>query len=91
LQNFSMKKSKNLNVIYSINEISCSILNCPNKAFEWYYIKHQKYKKKLFKNLNKYISKKIGVCKKHYLLIRSGKYDGPSLRKLKGYIFHDFN
>lgn len=86
-----ISKSKNSSILQTVEEISCSVTNCPNKATEWYFVKHSKVNRKLSKKLETYISKKISVCNKHYLLIRSGKYDGPSLKKLKGYIFQNFD
>ena len=36
-------------------------------------------------------AKQIPVCKSHHHLIHSGKYDGPSLRKMKGYTLSDLD
>lgn len=35
-------------------------------------------------------AKQIPICKRHHNLIHLGKYDGPSLRKLKGFTPEDF-
>jgi hypothetical protein len=74
-------------------ELDCCIPpSCLNKASDWHHIKHRKkYKgsdstKKLFS----YTAKQIPVCKPHHFSIHSGKYDGPSLRKLKDFILEDF-
>ena len=84
---------QSLNVICSVKDLFCAIPNCPNSAKEWYYIKHRKQvkSKKLLKKSNINIAKQIPVCEKHYLLITNGKYNGPSLRKLKGYIPNNFD
>ena len=31
----------------------------------------------------------IPVCREHHIEIHNGKYDGPSLRKIKGYQIED--
>jgi hypothetical protein len=36
-------------------------------------------------------AKQIPVCAQHHHLIHSGKYDGPSLRKMKGYTLSNFD
>ena len=75
-----------LKVVRSSQSYVCRIPNCPNLAKELYGIKHRKGSKS-----NAFVVKQIFVCKKHYLLIYSGKYDGPSLKKLKGYPLRNFN
>lgn len=74
-------------VICSVKNCFCAIPNCPNVSTEWYVIKHRKIIKRydVQKKFNTYIVKQVPLCIKHYLSIYSGKYDGPSLRKLKGY------
>lgn len=81
------------NPICSVRNCFCSIPNCLNTAIEWYTIKHRKIIKshKAQKKSNAYIVKWIPICLKHYLSIYSGKYDGPSLRKLRGYILNTFS
>jgi hypothetical protein len=81
-----------LSVICSTRDCFCVIPNCPNIARELYSIKHRKRIKsnETQKKIHAYTAKQISVCKKHYLLIHSGKYDGPSLRKLRGYTLMDF-
>lgn len=76
------------NFICSVKSCLCAIPNCLNTATEWYTIKHRKIIKshEVQKKFNTDIAKQIPICIKHYLLIYSGKYDGPSLRKFKGYI-----
>lgn len=83
-------KTKISNVICSVKNCLCAIPNCPNTAEEWHIVKHRKITKShgVKKKLNTYIVKQIPICIKHYLLIYSGKYDGPSLKKLKGYILN---
>lgn len=82
-----------LSVVCSVKDLLCAIPNCPNKANEWHHIKHRKRIKgpELQKKITAYTAKQIPVCTKHHQLIHSGKYDGPSLRKLKGYIPSDFD
>ena len=81
-----------LHAVCSASELKCSIPNCPNQSSDWHHIKHRKkysgndFKKKLLS----YTAKQIPVCKLHHNLIHSGKYDGPSLRKLQGFIPEDF-
>jgi hypothetical protein len=33
----------------------------------------------------------VPLCLSHHQLVHSGKYDGPSIRKLPGYTPSDFN
>nr|WAK85034.1 putative maturase [Amicula sp. isolate GU52X-4 cfCalB7] len=82
-----------LSVRCVVENLSCAIPNCPNSAKGWYYIKHRKRikNKDLQQNSSIYIAKQIAVCEKHHSLIHCGKYDGPSLRKLKGYVPSNFN
>lgn len=79
-------------VICSVKNCLCAIPNCFNISTEWYIIKHRKIVKRYdLQKFNAYTAKQIPICTKHYLLIYSGKYDGPSLRKLKGYILNTFS
>jgi group II intron reverse transcriptase/maturase len=80
--------SKTLNAIVSVTELACCIPSCPNMANEWYHVNSQKRSKaKSFKQqydvANR--SRQIPVCSAHHAQITSGKYDGPSLRKIPGY------
>ena len=81
-----------LHAVCHASELDCSIPGCPNKASDWHHIKHRKkYKGPDSKRkLLSYTAKQIPVCKAHHLSIHSGKYDGPSLRKLKGFIPENF-
>lgn len=78
-----------LSAVVSAKEDMCSIPNCPNQAEAWHHIKHRKKYKGMKKTdvtrLALY-SKQIPVCKKHHDQIHNGKYGGPSLRKLPGYM-----
>ena len=80
-------------VVCSAKDLPCAIPNCPNSASKWYHIKHRKRikGKELQKKISAYTAKQIAVCKRHHQLIHSGKYDGPSLRKLKGYTPSNFD
>ena len=42
------------------------------------------------KHISAYTSKQLPLCKKHYYYVHCGKYDGPSLRKIKGYTPSNF-
>jgi group II intron reverse transcriptase/maturase len=78
---------KTLSGIVSANELPCSIPHCPNFANEWHHVTSRKKAKR--KNLRAievaYKLRQIPVCSAHHTLITSGKYDGPSLRKLPSY------
>jgi hypothetical protein len=82
-----------LNTIRSAEELDCAIPNCTLKASRWYYIKHRKCLKSFNykKAISSYFAKQIPLCKSHYKLVHIGLYDGPSLRKLPGYIPRGFN
>jgi hypothetical protein len=82
-----------LSAVCSASELNCAIPNCTLKASEWHHIKHRKRIKgiRINKSLYAYTAKQIPLCKNHHLLVHSGKYDGPSLRKLRGYIPSDFD
>jgi hypothetical protein len=81
-----------LTAVCSVSELDCAIPNCTLKASEWHHIKHRKRIKgnQRQKSLYSYTVKQIPLCKNHHLLVHSGMYDGPSLRKLPGYIPSDF-
>jgi hypothetical protein len=56
-------------------------------AGDWHHVRHQKKikgtgRKKI---ITTYTAKQIPVCKVHHTLIHNGKYDGPSLKKLKSF------
>ena len=84
---------KSLNIVCSASELPCAVPGCPNQAEHWHHVKHQKKIKG--KDHQKHVlaltAKQIPVCKPHHHLIHSGKYDGPSLRKMKGYTPSDFD
>lgn len=82
-----------LTAICSANELNCAIPNCTLKASQWYYVRHRKrIKGSLYqRKISAYCVKQIPICLNHYQLIHSGKYDGPSIRKLLGYTPGDFN
>lgn len=85
---------RSLGIICSASELSCAVPNCLNKAKRWYQGKHQK-KPKVKNHLEILIlsstAKQIPICTPHYHLIHSGKYNGPSLRKIKGYTFSNLD
>ena len=82
-----------LNAVCSASDLDCAIPNCTLKASEWHHIKHRKKIKgnRNQKSLYAYTAKQIPLCKNHHLIVHSGKYDGPSLRKLPGYTPSDFD
>jgi hypothetical protein len=82
-----------LSVVCSVKELPCAIPHCPNKGSEWHHIKHRKRIKgpERHKKITAYTAKQIAVCTKHHQLINNGEYDGPSLRKLKGYTLSYFD
>lgn len=81
-----------LHAVCSAKELNCAVTNCPNRAQAWHHIKHRKKIKGDFRQrtITAYAAKQIPVCKKHHEEIHKGKYDGPSLRKLKGFVPDDF-
>lgn len=84
---------KPLTAICSIISLNCIIPGCDRKSDEWHYLKHYKKLKGYsikHKNVILYTNQQIPVCKLHHKLIHLGKYDGPSLRKMKGYSPIDF-
>lgn len=84
---------RSLDIICSASELSCSVPGCPNQAKHWHHVKHQKKVKGKghVKRLLALTAKQIPVCEPHHYLIHSGKYDGPSLRKMQGYTLSDFD
>jgi hypothetical protein len=82
-----------LTAIVSAKELSCSITNCGRMAEEWHHIRHRKKIKGDDKQrkISAYTAKQIPLCLFHHNQVHSGKYDGPSLRKLKGYVPADFD
>lgn len=81
-----------LHAVCNASELNCAIPNCTNKANDWHHIKHKKRYKgtDMQRKLLSYTAKQIPICKAHHNLIHSGKYDGPSLRKIQGYVPEDF-
>jgi hypothetical protein len=81
-----------LHAVCHASELECCIPGCLNKASNWHHIKHRKNYKgsDSTRKLLSYTAKQIPVCKAHHFSIHSGKYDGPSLRKLKGFVPEDF-
>jgi hypothetical protein len=75
------------------SELKCAIPNCTLEASEWHHIKHRKKFKgpTRIKNISAYTAKQIPLCKAHHGIVYSGKYDGPSLRKLPGYTPSSFD
>jgi group II intron reverse transcriptase/maturase len=82
-----------LTAVSSASELDCAIPNCTLKASEWHHIKHRKRIKGSHRqrSIYAYTAKQIPLCKNHHLLVHTGKYDGPSLRKLPGYTPSDFD
>jgi len=82
-----------LTAVCSASELDCAIPNCTLKASEWHHVKHRKRIKgnQRQKSLYAYTAKQVPLCKNHHFLVHSGKYDGPSLRKLLGYTPSDFD
>lgn len=83
----------NLTVICTVKELNCAIPNCTLIASQWYDVKYRKRNKGSLvqRKISAYCAKQIPICLNHHLLIHSGKYDGPSIRKLPGYIPSEFN
>lgn len=81
-----------LTSVCSASELDCAIPNCTLKASEWHHIKHRKRAKgnNIQKSIYAYTAKQIPLCKNHHTIVHSGRYDGPSLRKLPGYTPNDF-
>lgn len=79
---------KTLHELKSVGEFMCHIPNCPNRANEWYRVKHRKNSKINTANKQRPVGlfpRQIPLCTKHRILIDSGKYNGPRLNKIKGY------
>jgi group II intron reverse transcriptase/maturase len=74
-------------VVNAADELQCSIPNCTKQAKHWHHIKHKR--KVGGTGIQRKIvlvdAMQIAVCQEHHNSIHRGKYDGPSLRKLKGY------
>jgi hypothetical protein len=76
----------------AVSKLKCAIFCCPNRASTWHYIKHKKkikskYNLKIIKAIS---AKQIPICQNHFTLIHAGRYDGPSLKKIKGYTASGF-
>ena len=84
---------RSLDIVCSVSDLSCAVPGCPNQAEHWHHVKHQKKVKAKdhHKILLASTAKQIPVCTPHHRLIHAGKYDGPSLRKMRGYILSDFD
>lgn len=82
-----------LTAVCSASELNCAVPNCTLKAFAWHHIRHRKRIKgnHIQRSIYAYTAKQIPLCKNHHSLVHSGKYDGPSLRKLLGYTPSDFD
>ncbi|MEO1374953.1 MAG: reverse transcriptase domain-containing protein [Cyanobacteria bacterium J06635_10] len=78
---------KTFDLIKSASELVCSIEGCDSKANQWHHIKHKrKVKGSGIKRMHIVASaRQIPVCKYHHDLIHRGKYDGPNLKKIRGY------
>lgn len=74
-------------VVNSASDLPCSIPGCTKQAKHWHHIKHKR--KVGGKGIQRKIvlvdANQIAVCLEHHTSIHGGTYDGPSLRKLKGY------
>lgn len=90
---YSISLPVTVNKIRSVEELDCAIPNCTLRAGRWYYIKHRKRLKspKHKKVISSYFAKQIPLCVPHYKLVHIGLYDGPSLRRLPGYIPRNFD
>lgn len=82
-----------LAAVISASELNCAIPNCPNQAEELHRSnRRKKYKgSAINRTISAYTAKQISVCKKHHSQITHGRYDGPSLRKLRGYTPSSFD
>lgn len=82
---FSLPKT--MAMVKSAKDLICAIPNCGEIAADWHPIKHQRkvggsgVKRTALLS----IARQIAVCKKHHILIHTGRYDGPNLRKLPAY------
>nr|YP_010337516.1 putative reverse transcriptase/maturase [Dixoniella grisea]UNJ17101.1 putative reverse transcriptase/maturase [Dixoniella grisea] len=79
--------SQTMTLIKSVNDLCCAIPECGNQAKQWHYIKHRRKIKGDGHSRTHILAtaKQIPVCNEHHRLINNGQYDGPSLKKLKGY------
>jgi group II intron reverse transcriptase/maturase len=68
-------------------ELKCAVPECIEQAEHWHHIKHRrKVEGTGIERIHVQASaRQIPVCVKHHQTIHSGKYDGPSLKKIKGY------
>lgn len=82
-----------LTAICSAKELKCAIPNCTLQAEHWHHIKHRKKIKgnSIQRAIYAYTAKQIPLCANHHKLVHAGKYDGPSLRKMHGYIPSNFD
>lgn len=78
---------KTMTVIRDVKELECCIPGCDQKAADWHHIKHQRKVGGggIKRAITLQTAKQLPVCKKHHTLIHSGKYNGPSLRKMPAY------
>ena len=82
-----------LAAICSAEELDCAIPNCTQKAKEWYHVRYRKRIKgnSTQRSITAYLAKQIPLCADHHYLVHNSKYDGPSIRKLPGYIPSNFD
>jgi hypothetical protein len=78
---------KSMHLVKSAKDLKCSIPDCHNQATDWHHIRH---KRKIKDSGNSRLlavafARQIPVCKKHHTSIHSGRYDGPSLKKILGF------
>ena len=76
-----------MTMVQSAKDLQCAIPACGNQAVQWHHIKHRR-KIKGVGHAKAHVlaaARQIPVCRKHHDAIHSGKYDGPSLKKLSGY------
>jgi hypothetical protein len=74
-------------VVNEASELKCSIPYCTKQAERWHHIKHKR--KVGGSGIQRKIvlvdAMQIAVCQEHHTSIHKGLYDGPSLRKIKGF------
>lgn len=82
-----------LNAIVSVKELDCCIPGCTLKAQAWHHIRHRKKIKgnDLQRKITAYTAKQVPLCHDHHVQVHSGKYDGPSIRKMPGYTPSEFD
>jgi hypothetical protein len=76
---------KSLNLVKKASELPCCIPNCVRTAKHWHHIKHRRKVGGLERLHVIALARQIPVCQVHHTAIHSGTYDGPSLKKMKGY------